>query len=60
MRRMNKVKLTTRAPFTHCPPGPAALLGPGNRWARVLRILPRDKFTMVHGQCSGVCFSKLV
>ena len=42
MRKMNKVQLTTRQPFNHCPPGPAAVLGPGSTWGRVLKIIPRD------------------
>ena len=56
MRKMNKVQLATRQPFDHCPPGPAAILGPGSTWGRVLKILPRDRFTMVHGQCTEVNF----
>ena len=54
MRKMNKVKVTTRQPFNHCPPGPAAILGPGSTWGRVLKIIPRDRYTMVHGQCTEV------
>ena len=54
MRKMNKVQLATRQPFDHCPPGPAAILGPGSTWGRVLKKVPTDKFTMVHGQCLTV------
>lgn len=31
-----------------------AVLGPGGTWADVLKILPPDKYTMIHGQCSSV------
>ena len=54
MRKMNKVQLTNRQPFDHCPPGPAAILGPGSTWGRVLKIIPRDRFSYVHGQCTEV------
>ena len=54
MRKMNKVQIATRQPFNHCPPGPAAILGPGSTWGRVLKLIPRDRFTMVHGQCTEV------
>ena len=51
---MNKVQLTNRQPFDHCPPGPAAILGPGSTWRRVLRHIPKDRYTMIHGQCTSV------
>ena len=53
---MNKVQITTSKPFNHCPPGPAAILGPGSLWKRVLKFIPRDRYTMVHGQCTQVGF----
>ena len=56
MRKMNKVQITTRKPFNHCPPGPAAILGPGSVWNRVLKFIPRDRYTMLHGQCLEVRF----
>ena len=56
MRKMNKVQLTNRQPFDHCPPGPAAILGPGSTWGRVLKLIPRDRFSYVHGQCTEVSF----
>ena len=59
MRKMNKVQLTNRQPFDHCPPGPAAILGPGSTWGRVLKIIPRDRFSYVHGQCTEVSFSRM-
>ena len=52
LRKMNKVEHTTRYPFN--PPGPALLLGPGSTWKRVLDIVPMDRYTMVHGQCTEV------
>ena len=29
-------------------------LGPGNNWEDVLKVLPPEKFTMIHGQCLTV------
>ena len=52
MRSLNKVQLTTRDPFG--PPGPALLLGPGQTWGRVLKFLPMDRYTFIHGQCTSV------
>ena len=52
MRRMNKVHITTREPFENH--GPAAILGPGSTWRRVLKYIPKDRFTMIHGQCTSV------
>lgn len=49
---MNKVQMTTREPFE--PPGPALLLGPGSTWERVLNLVPPEKYTMIHGQCTAV------
>ena len=44
--------MTSRAPFE--PSGPALLLGPGSTWGRVLRYVPQDSYTMVHGSCLDV------
>ena len=51
-RRLNKVQLTSRYPFN--PPGPALKLGPGQSWGRVLKIIPPDQYTMIHGACMSV------
>ena len=45
MRGMNKV---------HQLNDHEAILGPGSDWGRVLSIIPRDKYSMVHGQCLTV------
>ena len=52
MRSMNKVELTTRDPYETS--GPALRLGPGSTWGRVLALIPQQKYTMVHGVCTGV------
>ena len=52
MRRMIKVKITSREPFERN--GPAAILGPGSTWRRVLKYIPQDKYTLIHGLCSSV------
>ena len=51
-RRLNKVELISRHPFQ--PPGPALLLGPGQTWGRVLKIIPPDRYTLIHGACTSV------
>ena len=51
-RRLNKVQLTSRYPFY--PSGPALKLGPGQTWGQVLKIIPPNKFTMIHGACMSV------
>ena len=51
-RRLNKVELTSRYPFY--PSGPALKLGPGQTWGRVLKLMPPDKWTMIHGACMSV------
>ena len=52
MRSMNKVKLANRYPFE--PHGPAVILGPGSTWGRVLKYVPPDRYTMIHGVCTDV------
>lgn len=52
MRRMNKVKITSRKPFEQH--GPAAILGPGSNWRRVLKYIPKDRYTLIHGLCTSV------
>ena len=52
MRRMNKVKITSREPFENH--GPAAILGPGSTWRRVLKYIPKDRYTLIHGLCTSV------
>ena len=52
LRRLNRIQLTNRYPVE--PPGPALILGPGSTWARVQNYVPKDKYTMVHGQCLSV------
>ena len=45
MRRMNKVKIAT----------PHLLeLGPGSTWDRVLKLVPPEHYTIIHGQCRSV------
>ena len=34
--------------------GYAAQIGPGLTWGQILRKLPVDKWSMVHGQCPSV------
>ena len=51
-RRLNKVELISRHPFQ--PPGPALLLGPGQTWGRVLKIIPPGRYTLIHGACTSV------
>ena len=50
MTRINKIKLVN----LHSNNGPALLLGPGSTWGRVLKKIPPDRYTMVHGVCTGV------
>ena len=52
MRSMNKVKFTSRRPYEEL--GAALRLGPGSSWDRVLKKVPIERYTMVHGACSGV------
>ena len=52
MRGLNKVEHTNRYPFN--PPGPALRLGPGQTWERVLSLVPMDRYTYIHGQCTSV------
>ena len=52
MRCMNKIRLSHREP--HEGPGPALVLGPGSTWGRVLKRYPPDRYTMIHGVCTGV------
>ena len=52
MRHLNKVLITSRQPFE--PDGPAAILGPGSTWGRVLKYIPRNKYTLIHGLCTSV------
>ena len=52
MRRMNKVAITSRQPFERS--GPAAILGPGSTWDRVLKYIPSHTYTLIHGLCSSV------
>ena len=49
---MNRVQITTRKPFENH--GPAAILGPGSTWRRVLKFIPKDRYTLIHGQCTSV------
>ena len=51
-RGLNKIELTSRYPFQ--PPGPALLLGPGQTWGRVLKFIPPDRYTLIHGACTSV------
>ena len=45
MRRMNKVKIVS----------PHRLeLGPGSTWDRVLKLVPPEHYTIIHGQCKSV------
>ena len=50
MTRINKIKLVNM----HLNNGPALVLGPGSTWGRVLKKIPPDRYTMVHGVCTGV------
>ena len=52
MSQINSVKLSNRYP--HEKPGPALILGPGSTWGRVLKKFPPERYTMVHGVCTGV------
>ena len=52
LRGLNKIELTTRFPFN--PPGPALLLGPGQTWGQVLSIIPKERYTFIHGACLSV------
>ena len=52
MRSMNKVKFTSRRPYEEL--GTALRLGPGSSWGRVLEKVPIERYTMVHGACTGV------
>ena len=52
LRKLKKVELTSRQQFK--PPGPALLLGPGQTWGRVLKIIPPDRYTLIHGACLDV------
>ena len=55
MRKLNKVQPTNRQGLdSEFGDGPALNLGPGSTWGRVLKRVPTDKFTMVHGQCLTV------
>ena len=51
-RGLNKIELTSRYPFQ--PSGPALLLGPGQTWGRVLKFIPPDRYTLIHGACTSV------
>ena len=51
-RGLNKIELTSRYPFL--PKGPALLLGPGQTWGRVLKFIPPDRYTLIHGACTSV------
>ena len=52
MRSMNTIKFSSRRPYEES--GPALRLGPGNTWAQVLEKVPIERYTMVHGACTGV------
>ena len=52
MRSMNKVEYTSRQPYEKS--GPALRLGPGSTWSRVIEKFPIEKFTYIHGACTGV------
>ena len=52
MRSMNKVQLANRYPFEA--QGPAVILGPGSTWGRVLKYVPPDRYTLIHGVCTDV------
>ena len=52
MRLMNKVEPTSRYPYEKS--GAALRLVPGSTWGRVLEKYPIEKFTMIHGACTGV------
>ena len=52
MRSMNRVVLTSRLPYERS--GLALRLGPGSTWSRVIEKFPIEKYTYVHGACTGV------
>ena len=52
MRSMNKVKFTT--PRLYKELETVLRLGPGSSWGRVLEKAPIERYTMVHGACTGV------
>ena len=52
MRSMNKVEYASRQPFEKS--GPALRLGPGSTWSRIIEKFPIEKFTYIHGACTGV------
>ena len=52
MRSMNKIEFTSRRPYEES--GTALRLGPGSTWGSVLERAPIERYTMVHGACTGV------
>ena len=52
MRSMNRVVLTSRLPYERS--GLALSLGPGSTWSRIIEKFPIEKYTYVHGACTGV------
>ena len=52
MSNLNDIHLTNRYPYQS--EGPALILGPGSTWREVLEKFPPDRYTMVHGVCTGV------
>ena len=51
LRRLRKVELVETSESGS---GYAALLGTGNTWGEVLRVLPVERWSMSHGQCPSV------
>ncbi len=50
MRRINHVEVFR----DHYTQKPLLRMGPGSTWDRVLRLVPEEQFTYVHGSCSTV------
>ncbi len=45
MRQMNKVKIVSDGML---------ILGPGATWGEVLKTIPPENYTLIHGQCLSV------
>ncbi len=45
MRQMNRVKIVS---------DDKVILGPGATWGEVLKAIPPENYTLIHGQCLSV------
>ena len=52
MSNLNDIHLTNRYPYES--EGPVLIIGPGSTWGAVLKKFLPDRYTMVHGVCTGV------